>query len=324
MEGSTRPVFLTWIRHRRTRAICSELDFELAEILTRRRGLLRYLLLTFRTIRFLASRRPRTLIVQTPSIVLGALTVLLRRLLRFHLICDAHNEAVDPFLSHLASIRRLSRWLIRSADLTIVTNERLAHRVRELGGTAQVLFDPLPRPEQPPRPRRLEKFTCVVISTYAPDEPLTEIFRAAELLTNDAQFMITGNSARMSAKLRDHVPANVLLTGFLSEEEYWNLLASADLIIDLTLMPDCLVCGSYEAVAVGTPVLLTDTEVSRELFGDAAVYTKNEGNAIAAAIMQEKNSGAASRDRVVRTRPLIEQRWRILAQALLARIEAMK
>lgn len=314
---------MTWIRHRRTRAICSELDLELAEIVTRRRGLVRYLLLTFRTIHFLASRRPRILIVQTPSIVLGALTVLLRPLLRFRLVCDAHNEAVDPFLSRLASIRRLAHWLIRSANLTIVTNGRLANRVRALGGTAQVLFDPLPKPGQPVRPRRFTQFTCAVISTYAPDEPLAEIFRAAELLGNNIRFMVTGNSARMPAGLKGRVPANVSLTGFLSDEEYWNLLASVDLVIDLTQMPDCLVCGSYESIAVGTPVLLTDSEVSRELFGNAAVYAPNEGNAIAAAIRQVKASGEAQRNRVSQVRPLIEQRWKTLAQTLLARIAEM-
>jgi glycosyltransferase involved in cell wall biosynthesis len=125
------------------------------------------------------------------------------------------------------------------------------------------------------------------ISTYASDEPHTELFQAAETLrSKEVTFHVTGKVrtdilARLPPK-----PDNVVLTGFLPEPDYWNLLGSCDVVVDLTTMPDCLVCGAYEAIAAGRALVLTGNTPSRELFEDAALYTQNSASAIAASVTE--------------------------------------
>ena len=134
---------LTWMDQRRTQELCAGLNLELVVLKTRRRGLLRYLVLGSRTVALLARRRVQVLLVQNPSLVLAALAVLLRGVLGYHLIVDAHNEAVDPYINQQRWIRRLSRWVIRKSDLTIVSNRHLADIVSGCGGHPFTLPDPV-------------------------------------------------------------------------------------------------------------------------------------------------------------------------------------
>ena len=56
------------------------------------------------------------------------------------------------------------------------------------------------------------------------------------------------------------------------------------MICDLTLKPDCLVCGAYEALALAKPMVLSDNPATREIFGSAAVLTDNSAADIARAV----------------------------------------
>jgi len=309
MSTQRDAVFLTWIEHRRTRAMSSRLGIELAEIVTRRKGMARYFELLLRTLAYLVRRRPRALIVQTPSMILGVLALLLRPLLRYTLVFDAHNEAVEPYLHSSAVVVRISHWLARAADGIIVTNEPLARKVRALGGQPIVLFDPIPEAPDVPGLRRPGAFTAAVISTFAADEPLDQVFLAARELGDGVQFYVTGNPAKLRGALREQQPANVSLTGFLAEADYWQLLRSVDLVVDLTAMPDCLVCGAYEAVAVATPLMLTDSEVSRDLFEDAALYVHNETLAIVSGIRRAMGELERVKKSAISAAPRLNMRW---------------
>ena len=264
---------VTWMDQRRTQELCAGLNLELVVLKTARRGPLRYLVLGARTVALLARRRARVLLVQNPSLILAALAVLLRSLLGYRLIVDAHNEAVEPYINKQRWIRALSRWVIRKSDLTIVSNRHLAELVQGWGGRAFTLPDRVPTP--PPGVRTVlgGPFNAVLIATHAVDEPVAQIFEAVR--GTDIRLYVTGNPRRLAPALAADLPPNVQLTGFLPDAEYWALLRSADGIIDLTLMEDCLVSGAYEALAVGTPMLLSGNRASVELFGEAATFTDN-------------------------------------------------
>ncbi len=269
----SRVLAVTWFDHRRTRELCAGLDIELAVLVTRRRGALRYLQLTVRTIAKLVQRRPKVLLVQNPSLVLSALAVLWRSLFGYRLIVDAHNEAIAPHENPQAWIKSLSRWVVRRADLTIVTNRQLAQLVMQQGGRPFVLPDRIPTPAAGSARTLGPYFSVVLIATFAKDEPIGAIFDAVQ--GADLQLYVTGNARKLDSATAARAPSNVNFTGFLAEQEYWDLLRSADAVIDLTLKPDCLVCGAYEALALGKPVLLSDNTASVELFGDGALYSDN-------------------------------------------------
>jgi hypothetical protein len=76
--------------------------------------------------------------------------------------------------------------------------------------------------------------------------------------------------------IKSNLPENIILTGFLSEINYWRLLISVDFIIDLTFRQNCLVCGAYESVALEKTMVLSNTKTLIDHFGKGAVFTENE------------------------------------------------
>lgn len=305
---------LTWMDQRRTQELCAGLNLELVVLKTTWRGPLRYLVLGMRTVVLLVRRRAPVLLVQNPSLILATLAVVLRRTLGYRLIVDAHNEAVEPYINKQRWIRSLSRWVIRESDLTIVSNRHLAALVEGWGGRSFTLPDRVPTP--PPGARRPlgGGFNVVLIATHAADEPIAQVFEAVR--GTDVQLYVTGNPRRLSPQLAVQLPPNVRLTGFLPDAEYWGLLRSADGIIDLTLMDDCLVSGAYEALAVGTPMLLSKNRASVELFGEAATFTDNTAADIRAALEALRAGSDALKAASELKRRELGERWSASAQDL--------
>ena len=305
---------LTWLDQRRTQELCAGLNLELVVLKSSWRGPLRYLVLGTRTVVVLARRRARVVLVQNPSLILATLALLLRTVLGYRLIVDAHNEAVEPYINKQRWIRSLSRWVIREADLTIVSNRHLAALVEGWGGRSFTLADRVPSP--PPGARRpLDgRFNVVLIATHAADEPIAQVFEAVR--GTDVQLYVTGNPRGLSPQLAARLPPNVRLTGFLPDAEYWALLRSADGIIDLTLMDDCLVSGAYEALAVGTPMLLSKNRASVELFGEAAAFTDNTAGDIRAALEALRARGDSLKAASELKRRELGERWSAGAQNL--------
>ena len=50
------------------------------------------------------------------------------------------------------------------------------------------------------------------------------------------------------------------------------------------MVEDCLVCGAYEALAAGKPLVLSRTRALRDYFGTAALLTDNTIDGIAASV----------------------------------------
>lgn len=305
---------LTWLEHRRTTGLCNALNLELIALETPLPGALRHLVLSVRTAALLLRRRPAILLVQNPSLVLSGLAVALRPLLGYRLIVDAHNEAVEPFVNRQPWVRGLARWVIRKADLTIVSNRQLAQIVERLNGRPFTLPDPTPVP--PPSEKRTlpGSFNAVLISTFAPDEPVAEVFSAARGM--DLQLHVTGNHRKLPSTVLAAVPPNVHFCGFLPEEEYWSLLQSADAVIDLTLMDNCLVCGAYEALALGKPMLLSNNCASVELFGSSAIFTDNTAPDIRRSLERLKIESTSLQSLVAQKRREFSDTWALEAQSL--------
>jgi glycosyltransferase involved in cell wall biosynthesis len=106
------------------------------------------------------------------------------------------------------------------------------------------------------------------------------------------------------------VPSNVVLTGYLPRKQYEDLLHSITAVIVLTTAEDNLVCGGYEAVAAGKPLILSDTRALRELFGRGAVFTRNQAEAIAKAMDAVLDHAPARRGEVEALRAEMNVMWR--------------
>ena len=277
-------LWVAWNHHRRTDGLCAAWKVPLHVIRPSLPGALKWVELPLRTLRLWGRERPQTLFVQNPSLALTAFATFCRPVFGYSLVVDAHNEGIRPFDRPYALVRWLTQRLLKSADVTIVTNDALAEDVRDAGGYPVTLPDSLPVAPISDFATAPEGDTAdvAVIATYRPDEPIAAIMAAAATMPQ-MRFAFTGPGERY----RDDsvpVPPNVRLTGFLGDADYWQLLAQAPVVCDLTLKPDCLVCGAYEALAVGKPMVLSDNPPTRDLFGSAAVLTGSDPDAIAAAL----------------------------------------
>ena len=281
----TSALWIAWNTHRRTTGLCAAWDIPLHVLQSSRKGLGRWIEQALDTLRFLHRQRPEILFVQNPSLALTVLTTASRRLFGYYLVVDAHNEGVRPFDRPGKFVGWLTRRLLKSADVTIVTNAALAGDVIAAGGRPLVLPDSLPTPPTPEGARKVAGDVHVaVIATYRADEPIASIIDAAATMP-EIRFAFSGDAGRFEGS-KDALPANVRLTGYLLEPLYWQLLEQATVVCDLTLKPDCLVCGAYEGLAVGKPLVLSDNPPTREIFGRAAVLTGSAPEEIAKALRE--------------------------------------
>src|SRR5690606_8220682 len=149
------------------------------------------------------------------------------------------------------------------------TNTALAEKVSSLYGRPLVIPDFLPdkEPRQPPLDIGTPPHTVTFICTYAPDEPYLEVFKAAGKLSELVNVYVTGKIPEHIKKM--DLPENVKLLGYLSEADYWEQLYRSHIVIDLTTMPDCLVCGAYEALAIEKPMILSRNSASVQYFRSA-------------------------------------------------------
>jgi glycosyltransferase involved in cell wall biosynthesis len=114
----------------------------------------------------------------------------------------------------------------------------------------------------------------VVICSFSPDEPITEVLQASRMLP-EIEFYITGDYTRALERLEKKITPNVILTGYLNRNDYAALLRSADTIIALTKRDNTMLSGANEAFALSKPLITTGWPSLRNYFGNAAVYVSN-------------------------------------------------
>lgn len=278
-------VWIAWERQRRSLELSARLGARLELCLHEDRGRLRYPLSIARTLRILRARRGGTVFVQNPSLVLAALAGLGKRAFGYRLVVDRHSNftflsGTPPGPKRLL-LDFLSGLTLRLADLTMVTNPGLAAQVERLGGRPFVLPDPFPAipPEalaaaraRPPRAPGAP-LEVLFVSSWAFDEPIAAALEACRSLPGRVNVRVTGRPKAAYAKLLEGRPGNFIPTGFLSDAAYFDLMARCDAVLCVTSRPCTLVCGAYEAAALGKPMILGDTEALRGWFDTGALYT---------------------------------------------------
>jgi glycosyltransferase involved in cell wall biosynthesis len=312
-------IWLTWETQRRNRTLSDALNARLHELDYKLPRLRRWLKAGFHTFSILFSERPRVLFAQNPSLVLALLAVWYGRLSGRPTVIDAHNGGIYPYEGrqrrHQHILRRvmraLARHVIRQARVTIVTNSALAAYVESVGGRSAILPDPLPSFPSADTSQGDEQPTVLFICTWAADEPYLEVLRAAAKIDPRIRIKITGKSKGRELALGQPLPPNVMLTGFVPEEEFVELLRSADVVMDLTTLEDCLVCGAYEAVGMGKPMVLSGSRALRAYFCKGGVFTNNTADSIGRAIEQAVAERAQLQAQVAELRAELKESWEV-------------
>jgi glycosyltransferase involved in cell wall biosynthesis len=158
--------------------------------------------------------------------------------------------------------------------------------VMKKGGRAIVLHDKIPTIELPRERIELPNGRNILfVCTFASDEPVAEVISSARNLGPGFNIHITGNyrNGGLDPSAPDF-PENIHLLGFVSNELYEAYMYSCDVILVLTTAEWVIVCGGYEAVALGKPLVTSNTRALKEFFQGKALHTDPNPDAIAKAI----------------------------------------
>jgi glycosyltransferase involved in cell wall biosynthesis len=278
-------LWMAWERQRRSTTLAKELGADLYQLESKLPRLMRYTALSLKTIQILFHKKYAYIFAQNPSVVLCLLIIFLKTCLnKSKVIIDSHT----PYLK-LGGIKKIvfnliTKIVYRGADLVIVTNRDLKSQYEQLYSKTKFYVLPDKIPEFGDfKPFKFEnKINILLICTYAEDEPYVEAFKAMKGL--NATLYVTGNKRKVSPEALNLKPENVILTDYLSESEYISIINSVDIVMDLTEIENCMVCGAYEALAAGKPIILSNKKVLREYFNEGVIHTRNDAENIAKSI----------------------------------------
>jgi glycosyltransferase involved in cell wall biosynthesis len=318
---SSAVLFLAWAppsHTRRSYLFAERLGIPLLRVyvLKPKSAPIRYIAQAFKTLRMLTHYRPKVIFVQSPPIFAVLIAYLYCRVSSAQFIVDAHTGA---FTSVWRWALPMQRFLSKRATVTLVTNEYLRDLVIKWGGKAHIIRDipsdfPLGHSAQLNQP-----FNVVMVSTYSSDEPLEAVIEAAATLPS-VGFYITGNPARARKPLPANLPPNVHLTGYLSEEEYYGLLRSAQAIMSLTTADHTMQRGACEAVWLGKPIITSDWPLLRGFFHKGTIHVDNRAESIRQAVLRMQKEHiylAVEIEELQLERRKLWQQWVIELQAMI-------
>jgi glycosyltransferase involved in cell wall biosynthesis len=318
-------VWITWENQRRNRELSRALGATLFEFEFTGNRLLRYGVSLFKTILTFVKERPTLIFAQNPSLLLALFAVTYGRATGIPVVIDAHNAGLFPLGGQRGWANRVAVHVLRKATLTIVTNDNLKRHVEEAGGSAFVLTDPIPSFFLKREGKNLKgEFNVLFICSFGQDEPYQEVFKAARELDKSIAVFVTGNPRGLEKHLLQKLPENVVLTGYLPEDQYIQLLHLVDVVIDLTTREDCLVCGGYEAMAAEKPLVVSDKKVLKEYFSKGALFTDNSAANLAAQIQAALRERAQLRKEMIELKRERTAEWferRAKCEELLSQIE---
>lgn len=265
-------IWITWEYQRRSIELSKHFKCKLFVI--QYKGWLRFPLSLLSTLKILIKEKATVVFVQNPSMLLAGIACLYGLLSRVPIIVDRHSNFLltekKRSYVYLMAFKIIHMFTIKYANLTIITNQFLAQKVKKIGGKPFILQDKIPTFANAHILDLKGKKNLFLISSFHLDEPIQEVIESMREFTGqDICLYISGNYNKLDKKVRENAPANIKFTGFLDEDEFINMLFSVDVIIVLTKIEYCMLCGCYEALAAGKPLLTSNKEVLKSYFYEA-------------------------------------------------------
>lgn len=279
-DKQIKQFFISWIRfQRRTISLQTYFDYDLEFLsLSFKYRFLRpieYILKTWQTLMLFFQHQPQIIWVQVTPTLLLHVAYFYKKVFQPNtiIVADCHNNTFEAPWVNVPG----TTYLLKNFDLLIVHNDWVKEKVIKenlSNDNICVLEDPpvvIKRQVNESKSsfsHPLIVFPC----SFNPDEPIQEVLEVARLAPN-ITFVLTGNLARARG-IHDlsNVPDNVKLPGFLPEEEFNRILLDADAILGLTKQEGIQLSAAVEAVGIGKPLIISDTETLKKLFYKGAVY----------------------------------------------------
>ena len=308
-------VFLVWtVQTRRSLTLAMSLEARLIFLNGARKSfllkLLRYLQLTVKTLKVLKMERPDLVFVQNPPLYSLLPVFLYARWYHKKYIIDSHTRTFCVERIHHRLFLQLHRYFSRFATVLLLHNEDLSPIGKSWRAPFFILEDRIPPFDLPPkRNGEKKKPTLAVICSFSPDEPIREILEAAERLEK-VHFNLTGNNENFINEWRLTHPSNITFTGFLEEGEYLRLLQESDAILVLTKRPFTLLCGAYEAVAVGRPLITSNLPLLKRHFQKGTIHVENTPEGIEGGIRRALSSLDRLSEEIIELKKEKEKEWK--------------
>ena len=283
--------WITWERQPRNISMARSVESDYFEIIEKRNFFLRYLFSIKKTHTILKNRYD-LVFVQNPSIVLSFLAVIFKNIYDYKLVIDAHNAGVYPKEGSNKLLMCINNFILRHCDVVIVTNSIIKKHLDSISVKSVVISDPLPEYDNKWKETKRIDNKVFVICSWSDDEPISLYFDVAKELPG-YQFYFSGNYKKMKIE-KEKLTDNIILLGFVTEEEYLYHLFSCKVTVDLTERSDCLVCGAYESISAETPFILTDSKVNRETFKEIGIYSKLNSKSLLDSILNIETSDEES------------------------------
>lgn len=206
-----------------------------------------------------------------------------------------------PYVKHVS----------QHSAITIVDQERFETIFREVNAPT-VILERAPRqvpvivPDLPPRGSGIE---LTYVGTFSGDEPFQIVVEAARRLP-DVRIYALGDTSMAKKEWLENVPGNLIFTGYLLQDVYWNQLRNADGVIVLTQHQYSLLGGAQDAMRVHKPLILSDQPVLRDYFTKGAVFVSHTPESMVTAIEKLAQQQAQFQQDMAELSAEREQRWR--------------
>lgn len=310
-----RRIWITWEYQRRSIELAKHFNCKL--YLIQYSGALRFPLSILSTVKILIreklSKDLSLVIVQNPSMLLAGLACLFGVLFKTFIIVDRHSnflltEKKRSFF-YLAIFNFLHYFTIKKADITIITNNFLAQKIKKIGGNPFILPDKIPSIQPTMTVNLKGRQNLLLISSFHKDEPTNEVIKAMKnLIAKDIYLYVSGDYRKLDKKTHQESPDNVIFTGFLDEKDFINTLFAVDVIIVLTKIDYCMLCGCYEAVAAKKPLITSRRQVLMDYFKHA-VFVDNTYQDIAKGILYILENKEIYHARMIALKDKLMSKW---------------
>ena len=277
-----------------------------------------YVLKFLHTLGIIFLEKPSLVIVQSPPAFAPIAVMFYSLFTRLQYAVDAHTSAITGFWFKVP-FHQLS---LKKAAVVFVHNRYLKVLLEAKGIKSIVLGDPLPI-FNPSDSFKLPsgRFNFVVLLSPGMKQKggVIDVMLEVAAAIPEANFYFVGKYKEKPTKYA----SNAIFTGYLSNDEYESILIHADAVVVLQEREDrefVQSCRAMEATSALRPLIITDTSLNRELFGQGAVLVNHEFQDIYRACTTVMRNRDKYIEGIKRVRKLLEDRWQNEYNALKERL----
>lgn len=243
---------------------------------------LNYIVTSVKTLLMLLKTRPKSIIIAVPPTIL-VYSVFAYKLFNrnVNIIIDCHNGVLRKEWKSLPFLK----LLFNKSHNVISHNSYVKPYIdKTFNIETYVLGDPILKPKIHENKNYSnyiipEKVNILVPVSYAEDEPIDEIILAASEIHENYNFILTGRYTKFFNS--NYKPPGITFTGFITYNEYANLLNCVDICLCLTLDEKIQMCALIESISMSKIIVCSDNPVNRLNFNDYNLFfTDNTSKSI--------------------------------------------